>query len=76
MDIHFQHLKTTCATCSDELIRLVRSDVDDRVICPSCFAVGDYDRVQKGAGLSTGVLVDEQTKRDVRELAAKRRVLA
>ncbi|MFI5024453.1 MAG: hypothetical protein ACHQRJ_22720 [Alphaproteobacteria bacterium] len=76
MDPFYQYLSVKCAKCGDDLIRVAQSEADDRVICPTCFAVGDYKRVIKeSAGLTTSVLVSEDTKKFVEQLRARRTMM-
>lgn len=74
MDPFYSFLKITCADCKEPLIRVAQSETDDRVVCPSCFAIGEYDSVVKqGSGLVTGIYVDEETKKFIEELSRRRR---
>ena len=47
MDPFYSFLQVKCAACQEPLIRIAQSETDDRVVCPICFAVGDYERVIK-----------------------------
>ena len=73
VDPFYSFLQVKCAACQEPLIRIAQSETDDRVVCPSCFAVGDYERVVKqGSGLSRGIFVSGETKTFIEQLQRRR----
>jgi hypothetical protein len=74
MDPFYSFLQVKCAACQEPLIRIAQSETDDRVVCPICFAVGDYERVIKqGSGLSRGgIFVTDETKSFIDQLRRRR----
>jgi len=70
MNIEFLGIK--CADCGDKFIRITQSETD-QVVCPTCLAVGDYeDVVKQGAGITRGILVEEETKDFIERLRRRR----
>ena len=73
MDPFYSFLPLKCHSCGEPLIRIAQSETDDRVVCPTCFAVGEYKHVvEHSAGLSRSVFVTEETKEFIRKLRDRR----
>jgi hypothetical protein len=59
-----------CHFCGSALVRVTQPGIDDRLICPICWALGEYQAVtQGGAKLQRGIRID----RAIRVLVDKER---
>jgi hypothetical protein len=48
-----------CHFCSSALVRVTQPGVDDRLVCPICWAQADYQAVARdGAALQRGVRIE------------------
>ena len=73
MDPFYSFLRLKCHSCGEPLIRIAQSESDDRVVCPICFAVGEYEHVVKqSSGLSRGIHLTEEAKDFIHQLRARR----
>jgi hypothetical protein len=59
-----------CHFCGSALVRVTEAETSERLICPICWAAGDYqDVVQDSARLQRGVRIEK----DIRYLVDKAR---
>jgi hypothetical protein len=48
-----------CHFCGSVLVRVAQPGIDDRLICPICWALGEYQAVtQGGASLQRGIRIE------------------
>ena len=65
----------TCASCKIPLVRVPQAlfpisetEPDTSIVCTGCGAVGRYEEVVKGAGLTPGVLIPDQCSDLIKKL--------
>jgi len=75
----FQDFLTSvdCHNCKTKLVRVPQAvcritytEPDDSIVCVDCGALGVYEEVVKGAGLSGGLLTKEEIDDVVKKLQA------
>src|SRR5438270_9024391 len=55
-----------CQLCGSALVRAAQPEIRDRLICPICWAAGDYEEVVQGiATLQRGVRIEKEIRRRV-----------
>jgi hypothetical protein len=68
-------LTLKCPGCATALIRVARSESQDMVVCPICFAAGGYDEViEENAALDGGHAVSDDIKIFIRGLHDRRQM--
>lgn len=56
-------LPIECERCRTPLVRVTQSESNDKVVCPICWAIGDYDAVaNQGADLVRGIVVEKEIR--------------
>jgi hypothetical protein len=63
-----------CQLCGSALVRVAQPEIRDRLICPICWAAGDYEEVVQGiATLQRGVRIEKEIRRRVDKARFPRR---